>query len=349
MFNEKSIWIMKTCMLFFLYLILFAFAATGQVSHGGRPLPADAMIRSASATLFEEMPSFDIEAEKAIDESDDDLRGAYRFAYKFMTDFDRSNSGITYTLSDGTKVWRLGIRSRNAYSINILFSKYELPEGAQVFLYDPEQLQILGSFTHLNNSPLGILPVAPIYGDELIIEYREPALAPFSGKLSVGEVNHAYRSIRGAEPAMGDSYVYRCMPSPVCINNVAGLDEMSRSVVLMIIDGTILCTGVMANNAAEDGKPYLMTASHCLNKNFAVTNPDYAEVASRIVFFFNYESPTCNVPRRGPEEMSTASSYLRAVNTDYDMALLELIETPPAHYRPYYSGWTIDNKGGKAP
>lgn len=40
------------------------------------------------------------------------LRNGFRFAYKFVTDYTPENSGVHFTLSDGTKVWRLGIRSK---------------------------------------------------------------------------------------------------------------------------------------------------------------------------------------------------------------------------------------------
>ena len=103
-----------------------------------------------------------------------DLRNGLRFAYKFLTDYTPDNAGIRFTTADGTSVWRLGIHSPGALSINVLFSEYHLPEGAQLFLYDAKQQQVLGAFNHLNNSELGLLPVAPIEGDSLIIEYQEP-------------------------------------------------------------------------------------------------------------------------------------------------------------------------------
>ena len=99
-----------------------------------------------------------------------------------MTDYRPENSGVRFTLPDGTKVWRLGIRSEGALSLNVMFSEYHLPEGARVFLYNNDQSEVLGSFNHLNNSERSILPVAPIQGDELIIEYQEPMEAGFSRK-----------------------------------------------------------------------------------------------------------------------------------------------------------------------
>jgi hypothetical protein len=329
-------------------LVLFSPSVRAQVSHGGRPLSPVVTRSYQPYDLFEEMPRFDMEDVRRQEALPGDLRGGYRFAHKFMTHLSRANSGSSFTLPDGMRVWMLGIRSQGALSINILFTEYELPEGAQVFLYNTSRTQVLGAFNHLNNSPLGLLPVSPVEGDELIIEYQEPANASFPGRLAVGEVNHGYRSLKGYEPA-GDRDGYACMASPLCTGEDGEYAAISRSVVLLTIDGVTACTGVMLNNTLNDGKPYLLTASHCLNKDFSVKNPDYEAVAGRIICFFNYTSPTCDTLLRGTEEMSVASAVYRAVNEQADMALLELAEAPPAYYQPYYAGWTIEPGGGTPP
>lgn len=336
---------MKKWILLYWFLLLPLTGLLGQVSHGGRPLPLPVM-KSFDGGWFEEMPAFDVAEQLYLDSlNESDLRGGYRFAYKFMTDYNRTNSGISFTRPDGTKVWRLGIRSKGALSINLLFTEYEVPEGAQVFLYNADQTQILGAFTHLNNSDLHILPVAPIRGEEVIVEYQEPARAAFPGRLTVGEVNHGYRRLRGDEPRE-DKTSFDCMPPLACYADESEpCGVWGRSVVMMMIDGSIACTGVLLNNTAADGKPYLLTASHCLNRQFQLTNPDYAQIAGTIVSFFNYDSPLCRTVMRGTEEMSVASAYCVAVNEKSDMALLELTETPPAYYRPYYAGWNAAEWG----
>jgi hypothetical protein len=188
------------------------------------------LTRSYSKGLFEEMPSFNLAEELSTEAlTASDLRSGYRFAHKFMTDFSRSNAGVSFTLPDGTRVWRLGIRSPGALSINILFSEYKLPEGAQLFLYNPEQTQVLGAFNHLNNSEPGLLPVAPVRGDELIVEYLEPAQASFAGRLTVGEVNHAYRSLKGYEPS-DDRPEFSCMLPPVCFETDKDYGNISRPI-----------------------------------------------------------------------------------------------------------------------
>lgn len=331
--------------------IFVAMPLVAQVSHGGHPLPLS-VLRSAAANTqqFETLPAFDLQEQLRIDSLEQtDLRNGFHFAYKFMTDYTPDNSGVHFTTAEGTKVWRLGIHSAGALSLNVLFSEYELPEGAQLFLYNADQSQVLGAFNHLNNSELGLLPVAPIEGDSLIIEYQEPASAAFRGKLCVGEVNHGYRSLRGLEPNDNTSS-NSTSPAVICYQDSdEQLDQLRRSVVLLIIDGTTGCTGVLLNNTAQDGRPYFLTASHCLNNLFQVKNPDYEAVAGRIVCFYQFESPFCGTLMRGTEELSTASAHYRAVDEEGDMALLELLETPPVYYQPYYAGWNITEQGGEGP
>ena len=134
---------------FLLTMLSFQGNLKAQVSHGGRPLPLSLM-RSTNGQMFKEMPPFDVQEELRIDSlNESDLRSGFRFAYKFITDYNRYNSGVTFTGPDGTRVWRLGIYSPGALSINVLFTEYELPEGAQLFLYNEDQTQILLSLIHI--------------------------------------------------------------------------------------------------------------------------------------------------------------------------------------------------------
>lgn len=330
---------MRKIVLFCCFVTLFWLALQAQVSHGGRPLPLSAL-RSAERDWLVEMPAFDQAEQLRMDSLEaTDLRNGFRFAYKFLTDYRPDNAGIWFTLPDGTRVWRFGIRSRGACSLNLLFTEYELPEGAQLFLYNADQTQVLGAFNHLNNSEKAILPTALIEGESLIVEYQEPARAAFHGRLAIGEVNHGYRSLHSGEPGSPWSSL-SCIPSPLCYADSLGVGTpIQRSVVLLVINGNLFCTGALVNNSAQDGTPYLLTASHCLNDNFRLDNPDYAEVAGTIVTFFQYESPLCNPTWMGTKELSMASARFCAANEEHDLMLLQLNEVPPIHYRPYLAGW----------
>ena len=98
-----------------------------QVSHGGRPLPLSLM-RSTNGQMFKEMPPFDVQEELRIDSlNESDLRSGFRFAYKFITDYNRYNSGVTFTGPDGTQCMETRDLLFRGPSINVLFTEYELP------------------------------------------------------------------------------------------------------------------------------------------------------------------------------------------------------------------------------
>lgn len=333
----------------YICLALFsAFSGWAQVSHGGQPLALSAMKSDtgSSDSLFVQMPAFDLDEQLRIDSLESiGFRGGYRFAYKFMTDYTPDNSGVHFTTSDGTKVWRLGIYSEGALSISVLFSRYRLPEGASLYLYNEDQTEILGAFNHLNNSDTGILPVAPIQGDRIVIEYQEPDGVLFPGELVVGEVNHGYRDFRISGPQT-DQTRFSCIPAVACYQDTTDrYDKIERSVVLLIIDGSVGCSGTLVNNSANDGRPYILTASHCLNEQFTIVNPDYSEIADKIVCYFNYDSPQCSPVESGPTDQTVSSAYYRAVNESTDMALIELKEVPPTDYAVYYAGWNAVDSG----
>lgn len=316
--------------------LLIVLQLHAQIPHGtSRPLPIGAekssKLRSA-VDFFVEMPSLDTDSALYIDDLPGNRVGGLRFAHTFFTDLSPENSGIVFNAEDGSRIWKVGIRSNGAFSLNVLFSDFELPEGATVFLFNPDRSVVLGPFSRENRPNGGEFPVAPVEGDELIVEYHEPANVDFTGKLRITEVNHDYRGLFRASPRF-NSLNMPCQPDVSCNS---ALDTISRSVCLLIINGNTYCTGTLLNNTAKDGKPYLITASHCLKNN--------VDNGSRIVAFLNYQSPRCDKRIRGSEEFSVSGSVCRALNNKVDFALVELLETPPREYRPYLAGWSVNSE-----
>lgn len=330
---------LKKCCILLSYWFLFH-AISGQISYGGRPLPlsinAEARAVTAMEELYVEMPAVSNNASLWRSEEGKEKFKSIEFAHKFHVFLRPDNSGITFS-SGNMKVWRVGIRSRSAYSLNILFSKFKLPEGAKVFVYNSDQTEILGSYTEQNNSVLNLLPIQPVGGDELIVEYQEPVNASFKGEIEIGEVNHDFRGVfRAAEPRDPQQ---DCHPNLICYPEDI---EAGSGVLLLIINGTTLCTGSLVNNSAEDGTPYLLTSTHCLNDDYSakfLANRKYDLVAGSIVAFFNYNSPICSTDIRGPVQMTMASADSVLISERHDISLLKLRQAPPKEYQPYLLGW----------
>jgi len=337
--------LLKSCILFTLW---FSFhSIIGQISYGGKPLPlhSSAGVRAIAPLedLFVEMPTLSNQAALWRAEEDQARFRSLEFAHKFHLFLRPDNSGITFS-SGGMKVWRVGIRSRGAFSLNILFSKFKLPEGARVFVYNADQSEILGSYTHQNNTELNLLPVQPVGGDALIVEYQEPDNAAFKGELEIGEVNHDFRGIfRAGEPRDPQQ---DCHPNLLCYPEDI---QPGSGVLLLIINGTTLCTGSLVNNSAEDGTPYLLTATHCLNDDYSarfLANRKYDLVAGSVVAFFNYNSPLCSTDIRGPLQMTMASADSVLISERHDISLLKLKQAPPKEYQPYFLGWNAGSSPG---
>jgi hypothetical protein len=204
---------------------------------------------------------------------------------------------------------------------------------------------VIGSFDYRNNSPDKLLPIQPVAGDSIIIEYSEPADAPFTGHFTIAEVNHDYHDILRSEPGFDQVSNYNCMPDVLCST---ATEETIRSTVLLIVNGNVACSGSLINNTADDGKPYLLTAVHCLIDNpngaeqpFPVDKNNYIAKAGTIIAFFNYNRPVCDttIKMKGSEEMSLAGASPRAIVANKDIALLEFKDSPPDYFNAYYAGW----------
>ena len=118
----------------------------------------------------------------------------YRFGTPIEVQYNLDNSGVWEDISGG-RLWRLSIRSDDAYSINLLYDRFVLPEGAELFVYDQEMEAVLGAFTSDHNKIHESFSTSPTKGDVTILEYFEPSNVTFPGELQINSVVHGYRDI----------------------------------------------------------------------------------------------------------------------------------------------------------
>ena len=283
------------------------------------------------------LPSFDVD--QFLIEDDNEMRSGdtkpYRFANPISVNFNMNNSGIWTELEDGSMVWRLKIESLGAFSLNIIYDIFDIPDGAEFFVYSDDKEMVLGAFTNFNHKPHGGFSTAPIKGDKIILEYNQPSNASFDGNISISTIAHDYRNVFfNEERGYGDS--------GSCNNNVAcsigddWQDEIRSVAMILTSGGSRLCTGSLINNATQDLSPYFLTANHCLGGN------------NSWIFMFNYESPQCS-NQNGPTNMTVSGSSLLASSSTSDVALLLLNETPPQDYNVHYAGWDVSGSTPSTP
>lgn len=319
-----------------LFLLFLTNTLSGQIRYAeGEPAPEDVAFFSmigAGVDYFMELPDLNVDSIHFESEFYNKRVDGLKFAHTFYTDFSPENAGINFTTNNGIRTWKLGIRSNGAYSIGLIFDRFDLPESGRMYLYNSDRSVILGPFTHKNKSTSKEFISAPILGDEIVVEYQQPSDETRHPSLHLSEVKHDYLGITNRSSPRFNSINLPCIPDVSC---ESALDTIKRSICLLIINGDTYCTGTFVNNTANDGKIYLLTASHCLNYN--------AENGSRVVAFLNYESPHCDNRIRGPEEFSMSGSICRAINNELDFALIEFLETPPKDFRIHLSGWTVNS------
>ncbi len=307
-----------------------AFSSAAQITQFGSPIAWDNK-NLPSHIAFVDMPELDrqrLDLEDAITDQHRDV--PWRFGVEQEVSLNPDNAG-TWVVNplNGRPVWQLGINCPEALSINLIFSRFNLPDGAKVFIWSADRSQYLGAFTSANNLPEGILATGILHTDRIVVEYHPNP--KHAGELEVGTVVHGYRTLLKAP--LQDDLDERgpfgssdpCNVNVNCSTGSAWQNE-KKAVALILLGGS-LCSGAMVNNTAQDGKPYFLTANHCLGSNPATW-----------VFYFNHESSGCS-GNTGPTNQSISGATLRAKNANSDFALVELSSIPPQSWGIYYAGW----------
>jgi len=309
-------------------LVLFAY---GQVAIEKTP-PSFTKTMTKTVTTHQ-LPTFDVQAMLADDEA---TKGEepLRFGKRHKVAMSPKTHGTWERLSNGDRIWRITFTSVDAYSLNFLFSKFKMPEGAEFYAYNADKSDVRGAFTAQNNKSDGVFAITPIDGETVTLEYFEPAAVRGQGLIEISHVVHAYRNLHDTmaeilEKDYGDS--------GACNNDVAcsestGWENQIRSVAFVIVDGNRSCSGAMVNNVAQDGTPYFLSANHC-----------GTDVNNTWSFVFNYDSPTCDGPD-GDLSQSITGGVLRANYEPSDFSLVELSLPPPSSYVVYYAGWNKLNE-----
>ena len=313
-------------------LCLFGTKVMAQMSYGGEPHSFKVTLSSVIPTI--EVEALDVETLLAEDASIEGKNHALRIGVTKDVMYTNTNSGRVDILPDGSKIWRLKFHMDGATFTSMNFSTFNIPNGAELFLYTPDQEYVIGKFTNQNLMEDGTFYPQELPGDEVIVEYYEPAGVAFNGQLAINQISQGYYDFfhiyeRDVEGGLGDAEG-TCHPNAICYD--AEWHDQIQSVVCytMTSGGYVyMCSGAMVNNTARDGKQYLLSANHCYE-------------AGTWKFYFNYQATTCN--GTNGSTMRTATGYtLKAKddgNSSSDFMLVEITGTINPAYNVFLAGWT---------
>ena len=155
-----------------IHIILFTIATlSAQITIDSSPISNYHNTNNQVATI--DMPEFDVDA-MLLEDENSEPGTPFRYGKIFSVNYNLNNSGTWEILDDGSKLWRLEIHSEGAFSIGIEYDYFHLPEGAEFYVYNPNQENIFGAYSHLNNQGDYLFSNPLVKGDVLILEYYEP-------------------------------------------------------------------------------------------------------------------------------------------------------------------------------
>ncbi len=279
----------------------------------------------------------------------------YRYGVVRHVNLTPQRNGTWERLDSGNWVWRTRVFSRDAHSLSVGFTTFELPEGARVFLHGPGEERVRGSYT-AEDATNGQHWTPHVRGAEIVVELVVPDDAREAVNLTVGRVVHAYRPLHPSRAASDASDIQpksgSCNVDVACDPADPWRDQVQSVASYSFTSGSFgfVCSGALVNNTAQDLTPYFLTAEHCISTS---------EEASSMVFYWNFESPTCRTPGslasgqpasddRSDQTSSGAvlrATYGNAARTGNiagrpDIALVEIDDVIPPSYDVFFAGWS---------
>jgi hypothetical protein len=333
-----------------LFFLVFAINGYGQIST--KELPVSFSFDKDVIQLFENsgyetLPVLDMLKIEQEDKDDEQNGLPPRFGYKHKVDYNLDNSGTWISLPNGDRMWHLEIYCPAALSVNLLYNKFWLPEGAKFFIYSNDKKHSIGAFTSVNNkstkeNPHGFA-TGLVYGEKITLEYYLPESVKETGIISIACVVHGYRYINLYD---GEDKSYNGSGScNINVNCPQGdnWQKEKNAIAMIVVGGYRWCSGSLINTTANDARPLFLTANHCMDGHDAEGD----SILTSWSFYWHYESPNCTSTYDPPYE-STSGATLIANNSTSDFALLRLSENPKddSEVTPYYLGWDRTNNPG---
>lgn len=140
--------------IFIAVILLLPFVIYGQISTQEEPVSFKTNIPAlrTSERTVKSFASLDMKIIEQEDIEDESNGRPPRFGYRHEVNYNLDNSGEWTDLPDGNKVWRLVISCPGALSINLLYDKFWIPDGAKFFVYSTDRKHSIGAFTSVNNN-----------------------------------------------------------------------------------------------------------------------------------------------------------------------------------------------------
>ena len=261
--------------------------------------------------------------------------------------FGKAKGVAVQSLHANTVVWAASFRSPGARGVRLHLTDFNLPQGAVLFAYGPEE-QVFGPYGEKGPNGNGELWTNTVTGDEIRLQLHIPRDHAFSTPRA--QSTSFFRVVELAH--MGDGYPFRlaaeaaekafcsyndsCIRNAECENIPPGVQQVQDAIGFMIFTRsggrTSACTGGLLNTTNNSQIPYFLTAHHCINTQSS---------ANSLETYFRWTTPcgsSCPAQAQPPSSVPRVSgSTLLASHPSSDAALLRLSGAPAGSV---FLGWT---------
>lgn len=286
-----------------------------------------------------DMPKADI---VRLMKEDEEMAGEdvpFRFGYGFNT---------SYTLDDGDwddieggRLWSITFKSQNAYSLNFVFDNFSLPKGAHLNICNHDETIIYGPVTS-HNIPNDGFFLTDIIPDSIVTIYLfEPADQIGKSTLRIKKIVHGYHNMFTTNDNYGNPGGSANCNIPV-ENKFPEYEKEANAVALILLaDGTSICSGSLVISTDMSFKPYLLTAFHCINTELIVGSPEPTDmiISSSEENNVNHWAIKFGFRQFSTNAITFNGANLRAGWFDSDFALVELYEDVKQFAHLTWLGW----------
>ena len=333
---------MKCCysdkMPFIAILLMLILTSTSGWTRQGDPPPlslTEPALKSMDTVTVFSLPAID-QQQLLAEDAQTKEPAPLRYALPKKVSITPKNDGVWETLADGGTLWRQRIICPGATDINVGFNRYQLPEGAKLYVINQEKRYYEGPYEASDNREHGQLWLPVIPGENALIELYVPADQSADVQLELSHVGCGYRSLFNQPNLERIPKQGSCNIDTICSDGNGWRDQI-RSVARYSINGSGLCTGTLMRDAPGSFRNFFLTANHCeLTSSSAPT----------VVVYWNYQSPSCGQLSGGSLAQNQTGASFRASRSDVDMALIELNANPSSSFNVFYSGW---DRSGNTP
>jgi hypothetical protein len=295
-----------------------------------RQLPSrQAVLRTPLEQRLARIGENEVAAAKALAPEGPQLAGLHRPAPAALME-----QAAIEILPGGRQLWRAALRSEGAAGIRLHFTGFDIGTG-RLWIHDGtgEENEIYGPYTGRGLFNDGDFWTDVILGESIVIEY-EPAssmgpveLPPFK----IAEISHILPESMPRLGKTGDrSAAASCNLDVTCHPEWAETAKAVAHIVFESGGSTLVCSGTLVNTRNNSGRPYFLTAQHC------IANQTEARTVNA---FWSYQTSTCNgaPPDRRNAQRTLGATYLAGTPVSSGDATLLLLNSVPSGVT--FSGW----------